>query len=346
MIDQINNRIDTPKVSIITPSFNRDKLIKETAQSVFQQTYENWEWIIVDDGSTDQTWEVINEFSAKDDRVKIFKREREPKGASTCRNIAVENCRGGFLIFLDTDDLLAPFCLQQRVNAIVIKPELDFVVFPMLMFKNKPDDLQVLWNINTDEDDIERILYGDPVCQGTGTIWNKKSFVEIGMWDEQLNLWQDIELHLRSLLSGLKYSKRFDLEPDVFIRISEGSLSRKGYHSFPKFISRFCILKQVTEKIKNIGIMYKYKNAIKYMFIGIYINAVKSRFHSKVKEMLLFQANYNLFTYMELNKLRLFAFAYKIRAYSLPFMSNYLYKLLVKEKESPNYRIGKVVYNK
>src|SRR5579875_652313 len=101
-------------VSIITPSFNRADIVGETAASIFNQTYPHWEWVIVDDGSTDNSWEVLQQLAAKDERVKIFRRNREPKGACACRNIAIENCSGEYLIFLDTDDLLASFCLEQR----------------------------------------------------------------------------------------------------------------------------------------------------------------------------------------------------------------------------------------
>ena len=114
---------DLGTISIITPSFNRADIIHETAQSIFNQTYPYWEWVIVDDGSTDNSWEVINEFAAKDPRVKIYKRDREPKGACSCRNIAIERSTGSYLLFLDSDDLLASFCLEQRINAAHRYPE-------------------------------------------------------------------------------------------------------------------------------------------------------------------------------------------------------------------------------
>ena len=168
-------------ISIITPSFNRADIIHETAASIFSQTYPHWEWVIVDDGSTDNSWAKLEEYAAKDARVKIFKRDREPKGACACRNIAVEKSTGDYLIFLDTDDLVASFCLQQRMETMQQYPDCDFVIFPMLLFKEKPDDLKLLWNIDKPADDIDRILQGDAVCQGTGTLWKKSSFVDIGM---------------------------------------------------------------------------------------------------------------------------------------------------------------------
>src|SRR5688572_31506979 len=184
--------------------------------------------MIVDDGSTDDSWEVLQMFALRDSRVKIFQRQREPKGACPCRNIAVENSTGKYVIFLDTDDLLAPYCLEQRVKVMEENPDKDFAIFPMLLFEKKWDDLQLLWNTEDGRDDLHRVLVGDPICQGTGTLWRKTSFQKVGLWREDLALWQDIELHIRSLLYPMQYIKRMDLLPDVYLRVTPNSLSRGG----------------------------------------------------------------------------------------------------------------------
>src|SRR5690606_21008508 len=219
----------------------------------FNQTYENWEWMIVDDGSTDNSWDVLQSFAARDQRVKIYKRDREPKGACICRNIAVERCSGDYVMFLDTDDLLAPFCLEQRAKAVSEAPDCDFVIFPMLLFKKTPDDLGLLWNIDKDEDDLSRVLKGDAVCQGTGPLWKKRSFVDVGMWNADLKLWQDVELHIRSFLYPVKYKKRLDLSPDVYLRISDDSLSRINYHSAPKLKSRNEVYRYTIDEFAKLG---------------------------------------------------------------------------------------------
>ena len=152
------------------------------------------------------------------------------------------------MIFLDTDDLLAPFCLEQRVQAIEEDSECDFVIFPMLLFETNWNDLQLLWNIENETDDLRRILTNDAICQGTGTIWKKKSFQSVGMWREDLALWQDIELHIRSLLYTMKYGKRFDLPPDIYLRITPNSLSRGGFYSMPKIKSRISVLAYTCKK--------------------------------------------------------------------------------------------------
>lgn len=91
-------------VSIITPVYNCEKLIKETIKSVQEQTYENWEMILVDDCSTDKSEEIIKSIMKEDIRVKYFKLD-ENSGAAVARNYALEKSNGRFIAYLDADDL-------------------------------------------------------------------------------------------------------------------------------------------------------------------------------------------------------------------------------------------------
>lgn len=331
-------------VSIITPSFNRADIIHETAESIFNQTYPHWEWVITDDGSTDNSWEVLQQYAATDSRVKIFQRNREPKGACVCRNIAVKNSSGDYLLFLDTDDLLASFCLEQRVKAMQECQTCDFVIFPMLMFNRQPDDLKLLWNIDNGQDDIERILFGDPVCQGTGTLWKKNSFEQVGMWSEALMLWQDIELHLRSLLAGMKYEKRLDLKPDVFLRVSDISLSRTGYHSYPKFVSRLEVFQQTAERMEKQLLIKRYRKGLRYMFTDLYVNAANSNYKKELKLMMELQQRLHIFTETEQAKLNWYAWLRKTKLFKFPFFQTKALSAIQTTSPGKTSTLTKVVY--
>ncbi len=309
--------MNNPRISIITPSFNRADVVEETARSIFSQTYGNWEWVIVDDGSTDNSWEVLESFAAQDSRVKIYKRDREPKGACTCRNIAVEKSTGEYLLFLDTDDLLAPYCLQQRLSAMEENPGCDFIIFPMLMFEKHPDDLNILWNVDKDEDDLQRILVGDPVCQGTGPLWKKKSFIDIGMWNEHLKLWQDIELHIRSLLHPVVYKKKLDFKPDVYLRVSDNSLSRGGFHSAPKMKSRISVFTYACDEIHKKGLQDKYKSGLRVMGLDIIMSSINSRLYKEAENLLNMAKRYNIFNDSEIKKFRFYMNAFRLKVYKL-----------------------------
>ena len=100
-------------VSIIMPSYNTGKFIQETINSVKNQTYNNWELIIVDDGSTDNTDEVVR--AIKDDRIKYIK-NKVNKGAAISRNIALREAKGKWIAFLESDDLWKEDKLEKQIK--------------------------------------------------------------------------------------------------------------------------------------------------------------------------------------------------------------------------------------
>ena len=100
-------------VSIIMPSWNTGRFIAESIESVLAQTYKNWELLIVDDCSTDNTDEVIASF--KDTRIKYFKNEKN-SGAALTRNRAMREAQGEWIAFLDSDDLWAPNKLEKQLG--------------------------------------------------------------------------------------------------------------------------------------------------------------------------------------------------------------------------------------
>jgi len=101
-------------VSIITPSYKSEKFISQTIKSVLAQTYQNWEMIIVDDVSPDNSNEIIEEYSKKDSRIKLIKLEQN-SGPAVARNRAIEEASGRYIAFLDADDLWMPQKLEKQL---------------------------------------------------------------------------------------------------------------------------------------------------------------------------------------------------------------------------------------
>ena len=104
-------------ISIITPTYNCAKYIGETIESVINQTYKNWEMIIVDDCSTDNTKEIISNYSSKDMRIKYYCLEIN-SGAAIARTKAIELAKGNYIAFLDSDDLWLPNKLEYQLNVM------------------------------------------------------------------------------------------------------------------------------------------------------------------------------------------------------------------------------------
>lgn len=105
-----------PLVSIITSCYNAEKYIKETIESVIAQTYSNWELLIIDDCSMDNSAQIINEYVAMDSRIKYFKTDK-PSGSPTFpRNIGIQNAQGQYIAFLDADDMYCPNKLENQLK--------------------------------------------------------------------------------------------------------------------------------------------------------------------------------------------------------------------------------------
>ncbi len=102
-------------VSILMPTFNAEKFIKAAIESVQKQTYENWEMILVDDASTDETVKIIDDFAQKDSRIKLFQLETN-SGNGFARNKALEKASGKYIAFLDADDLWFPTKLEKQIQ--------------------------------------------------------------------------------------------------------------------------------------------------------------------------------------------------------------------------------------
>lgn len=261
-------------VSIITPSFNSEKYIDETYKSIISQTTSDWEWIIVDDGSTDNTIRLIENYINTDSRIRFFKRDRFPKGATTCRNIGIEKSKGEFLVFFDTDDILASFCIEQRASEMLKNPKADFMIFQMMIFNERVDDTLIILDIADERDNIERAIRLSPAMGGSSSVWKTESIKKIGMWDENLLMNQDIELYIRAMTGGLKYIFRLDLPPDLFYRTNLQSISREKKKSAEKQLSRAYYFGRIKYHLKNNNLFDKYSQAVKWLFLKLFFDFI------------------------------------------------------------------------
>lgn len=104
------------KISIILPVFNSEKYLRKCINSIINQTYTNWELIIINDGSSDSSRNICNEFSKDEQRISVIHKLNE--GVSKARNIGLELCSGDYVTFVDSDDYLEPFTLYTYIKEI------------------------------------------------------------------------------------------------------------------------------------------------------------------------------------------------------------------------------------
>ena len=113
----------TALVSIIVPFYQAEKYLNDAVKSVFHQTHENWELLLINDGSTDNSKEIALSF--KDKRIRYF--EQENNGVSSARNRGLRKMKGEYFCFLDADDMLTPNSLELRMKIFKENPNLSFV---------------------------------------------------------------------------------------------------------------------------------------------------------------------------------------------------------------------------
>jgi glycosyltransferase involved in cell wall biosynthesis len=194
-----------PQVSVITATKDRLNLLCQTMDSVQRQCFDAWEHIIVDDGSGDGTCEEVNRHVKADSRIHYVQRKGEKAGANVCRNIGIRESSAEFIIFLDSDDLLAPDCLARRVETMQRNLDLDFATFQAGIFVHTVGDFRSDFDPQLIGDDLLRFLFFECPWLITGPVWRKASLLRLGLFDESLPSWQDIELHVRAITAGFRY---------------------------------------------------------------------------------------------------------------------------------------------
>ncbi|RAI89508.1 glycosyltransferase family 2 protein [Algoriphagus yeomjeoni] len=189
------------KISVIIPCFNNADHIEETLSSVQNQTFPDWECMIVDDGSTDNSKAIINSFCQSDGRFRYLERPADLlKGANSCRNYGVKECSGTHIIFLDADDLLSTDCLEIRNSA---KRDEDLLVFSTAHFTESIKEATPFisgLNLNLSPINYRDMFLGYwiPWHISSG-LWERSFFEKIGGFDISQQRFQDVELHARAL---------------------------------------------------------------------------------------------------------------------------------------------------
>lgn len=253
-------------VSIIIPVYNGANTIAETLESVLRQTYNNWECIIVDDGSTDNTEAIVLSYKKKHNRFKCYKRpKKKPKGPSAARNYGLKKANGDYIIFLDSDDLLSISCLENRIDFAKSNPNFDFWVFKMNIFEIVPELKGQLFNTLPNIED-ELVFYKDAFYRGrfpfqtSCPLWKKQKLLDLNGFDESMTMLEDPDLHLRALKLGLVPKTANEIDVDCFYRFSNDDERKEKSKNYSKISARtnFYFLKKHWKQ-ENDSVLYNYK---------------------------------------------------------------------------------------
>ncbi|GEQ86812.1 glycosyl transferase [Patiriisocius marinistellae] len=229
-----------PLVSIIIPTYNRASLIAETLDSIQQQTYENWECIVVDDGSTDTTSQVMQRYMQNDGRIQFYYRPITLiKGGNSCRNFGFTKIKGEFVQWFDSDDLMVKNALEEKIA--LIDSKIDAVFSGFKTFEKTSKNIKATYNCKKTEDILESYLLGDLVFNIPSLMY-RREFVKNIKFSETLTRAQDLDfvykcisqkkanitqvtkahclvrLHVNTITSQFSNLKKEDLTSEILVR--------------------------------------------------------------------------------------------------------------------------------
>lgn len=206
-------------VSIITPTYNSAKYIAETILSVQNQTYSTWEMIIVDDGSVDETENIIKSISAHDKRIQFIKLNQN-FGPAIARNKGIEKAQGDYMTFLDADDIWFPGFIENSIRTI----EETGIHFVFSSYKRSNEELEFVYS---DFIVPQKVTYSDILK--TNSISCLTAFIDIKSLSKKtmpiIRKRQDMGLWL-SYLKEIPFAYGIQ-ETQAIYRIRQNSLSRK-----------------------------------------------------------------------------------------------------------------------
>ncbi len=249
------------KVSIIIPTFNAERYIGQVIDNILSQTFNEWELIIVDDGSTDKTEEIVR--AVCDPRIQFILRNRQPKGSATCRNIGQMLAKGEYFIHFDADDFIAPFCLKQRINYMDNHPDIDFATFHGSTVISGQDGKYVetdkKWGYPLSNDDLGDFLSTNYPYSVWNNIYRTSSFIGY-LWDEKVKIYTDFSYIVPCLVAGKKHGYDQDSMADYIYRMGQSNAMTQSFISDEKYVSTKYLFSKTLDSLSQTSNPYYYKN--------------------------------------------------------------------------------------
>lgn len=268
-----------PFFSVIIPLYNKENFIKNTLNSVFNQSFTDFEVIIVNDGSTDTSEKKVLEF--KDDRIRYFSKENE--GVSTARNYGIKEAKSEYITFIDADDYWYPDFLKEMHQTISLFPN-QKVFSAATEIETSRNLIKAQYSIKkTGDHQIVNFFEAsqrEPILWTSSIVINLTVFEDVGYFDDELKIAEDTDLWIRI---GLKYSIVFIWKILTIYRYDKNSISRDASY----FLQKKTYLKHYEEEKINLALK-------KYLDLNRFSEAIKHKITKNEVEFKSTKANIDL----------------------------------------------------
>jgi glycosyltransferase involved in cell wall biosynthesis len=214
--------VKNPKASVVMSVHNEERYVSKAIRSILEQTFDDFEFIIIDDDSTDGTTEILSNYQQKDARIRVL-RHQSKKGLAQSLNEGIRIAQGRYIARMDADDISLPTRLEKQVAFLDMHPEVGLV--GTLCYEVDENDVIVRrWSLPSSTSDVRKALLDLNPLVHTSVMIRKEVFAEIGYYDETLQYSQDYELWLRI---ARKYEIANLPEPLVMLRVDLEKAMRK-----------------------------------------------------------------------------------------------------------------------
>jgi glycosyltransferase involved in cell wall biosynthesis len=193
------------KVSVVMPAYNVASYIGAAVASVQAQTHRDWELLIVDDGSTDETGAVAEACAEGDPRTRVF--QQQNGGVSAARNRALAHSTGDFIALLDSDDLWLPQFLEAQLAVFAAHPEVDIVTANGWFLGGRAHGRTVRPFPDTRPQPTLTTILADEMAIFIMAVFRRRVYETIGGFDESLRTNEDYDYWLRAAMAGLRFSR-------------------------------------------------------------------------------------------------------------------------------------------
>lgn len=241
-------------ISVIIPVYNRFHLVKQMIDCIISQSYKDWELILVDDGSSDENFLKLKEYVSYNNYIKCIQRREGKKGAPSCRNLGLRYSSGKYVVFFDSDDLVAPYCLEQRVSFMDAHSDLDAAIFPARHFTKTINEEDGLLNgIPIYSNDLAAFFSSSLPYIVWNVIFKRDALIKAQIvWDENLLSLQDSDYNIQCILKGLRIAYAIGAKIDYYARIENNDSISSSIFSQSRFDSHiYFVNKQLTSLSDN-----------------------------------------------------------------------------------------------
>ena len=220
-----SNKAGPPIVTVVTPAYNVAKYVGETVDSVLGQTFHDFEYLVVDDGSVDNSIDMIKVHVRDDPRFRLI--QGEHRGLSAARNAGIREARGEYIAFLDGDDRWHPKFLERQIRLIQsLPPDVGAVFCRSRLVLENGTLVFLQWQRAGRYDFDDFLVNSNPARNGSSLLIRKSCFADVGGFDEKLSYVEDLDMWLRiaqdSKTPVLWASKYFLVD----MRLRPGSITR------------------------------------------------------------------------------------------------------------------------